>query len=98
LTKLKNYSNIKTMSIYCKLIGDSTMANHKFVTIEEVLDTDDWGLIINKNGELKGLYVPKGQEDDEVPQAIATLCEKYFNVNWADEDVFMETAGQNTLH
>jgi|TARA_B100001093_G_scaffold503857_1_gene558823 hypothetical protein len=86
------------MSIYCKLIGDSTMANHKFVTIEEVLDTDDWGLIINKNGELKGLYVPKGQEDDEVPQAIATLCEKYFNVNWADEDVFMETAGQNTLH
>ena len=84
------------MSIYCKLIGDSTMANHKFVAIEEVLDTDDWGLIINKNGDLKGLYVPKGQEDDEVPQAIATLCEKYFGVDWDDEDVF--TDQQNTLH
>ncbi len=84
------------MSIYCKLIGDSTMANHKFVAIEEVLDTDDWGLIINKNGDLKGLYVPKGQEDDEVPEAIASLCETYFGVDWTEEDVFMDR--QNTLH
>ena len=84
------------MSIYCKLIGDSMMANHKFVAIEDVLDTDDWGLIINKNGDLKGLYVPKGQEDDEVPEAIMTLCEKYFGVDWEEEVVFMER--QNTLH
>ena len=84
------------MSIYCKLIGDSMMANHEFVAIEDVLDTDDWGLIINKNGDLKGLYVPKGQEDDEVPQAIMTLCEKYFGVDWEEEDVFMDR--QNTLH
>ncbi len=84
------------MSIYCKLIGDSMMANHKFVAIEDVLDTDDWGLIINKNGDLKGLYVPKGQEDDEVPEAIMTLCEKYFGVDWEEEDVFMDR--QNTLH
>ena len=84
------------MSIYCKLIGDSMMANHKFVAIEDVLDTDDWGLIINKNGDLKGIYVPKGQEDDEVPEAIMTLCEKYFGVDWEEEDVFMDR--QNTLH
>ena len=84
------------MSIYCKLIGDSMMANHKFVAIEDVLDTDDWGLIINKNGDLKGLYVPKGQEDDEVPEAIMTLREKYFGVDWEEEDVFMDR--QNTLH
>ena len=84
------------MSIYCKLIGDSMMANHKFVAIEDVLDTDDWGLIINKNGDLKGLYVPKGQEDDEVPEAIMTLCEKYFGVDWEEEDVFIDR--QNTLH
>lgn len=72
------------------------MANHKFVAIEDVLDTDDWGLIINKNGDLKGLYVPKGQEDDEVPEAIMTLCEQYFGVDWKEEDVFMDR--QNTLH
>ena len=72
------------------------MAYHKFVAIEDVLDTDDWGLIINKNGDLKGLYVPKGQEDDEVPEAIMTLCEKYFGVDWEEEDVFMDR--QNTLH
>ena len=50
----------------------------------------------NKNGDLKGLYVPKGQEDDEVPEAIMTLCEKYFGVDWEEEDVFMDR--QNTLH
>ena len=53
-----NYSNIKTMSIYRKLFGEKKMA-HKYVSIERVLNSDDWGLIINKDGELKGLYLIK---------------------------------------
>ena len=56
-----NYSNIKTMSIYRKLFGEKKMA-HKYVSIERVLNSDDWGLIINKDGELKGLYIPAGRE------------------------------------
>ena len=87
-----NYSNIKTMSIYRKLFGEKKMA-HKYVSIEEVLNNDDWGLIINKDGELKGLYIPKGQTEDEVPIAIQTLCERFFGVDWQDEEIF-----ENTIH
>lgn len=32
------------------------MSDHKYVTMENVLEADDWGLIINENGDLKGLY------------------------------------------
>ena len=53
-----------------------------------------------ENGNVGGAEgvaaVPKGQEDDEVPEAIMTLCEKYFGVDWEEEDVFMDR--QNTLH
>ena len=51
------------------------------------------GLIINKDGELKGLYIPKGQTEDEVPIAIQTLCERFFGVDWQDEEIF-----ENTIH
>ena len=87
-----NYSNIKAMSIYRKLFGEKKMA-HKYVSIERVLNSDDWGLIINKDGELKGLYIPAGKDDDEVPFAIQTICEKFFGVDWADEEIF-----ENTIH
>ena len=80
------------MSIYRKLFGESTMA-HKYVSIEQVLTDDDWGLIINKDGELKGLYVPAGKEDENVPIAIQTICESYFGVDWQDEEIF-----ENTIH
>ena len=81
------------MSIYCKLFGDNKMADHKYVTMEEVLEADDWGLIINKNGELKGLYIPSGKHESMVPIAIQTICEKFFGVDWREEDVF-----ENTIH
>lgn len=71
------------------------MSDHKYVTMENVLEADDWGLIINENGDLKGLYIPSGKDDSEVPVAIQTICEKYFGVNWMHEDVFDERI---TLH
>ena len=42
------------------------MSDHKYVTMENVLEADDWGLIINENGDLKGLYIPAGKDDSEV--------------------------------
>ena len=44
--------------------------------MENVLEADDWGLIINENGDLKGLYIPAGKDDSEVPVAIQTTLRK----------------------
>ena len=60
----------------------------EYITMDEALEDDDWGLIITSTGELKGLYIPKGSEEKEVPEAIMQICEAYFGVDWDDADTF----------
>ena len=60
----------------------------EYITMEEALEDNDWGLIINTSGELKGIYVPRGSEDEQVPESIMQICEAYFGVDWAEEDTF----------
>ena len=62
------------MSTYCKLVGDKKMAKGKYITINEALDDDDWALIFDKQGDLKGLYIPRGSEESVVPKSIYEVC------------------------
>ena len=57
----------------------------EIVTFEDSLDEDDWGLIISKDGKLKGMFVPDGCDDDEVPDVIIELCKHYFGVDPTEE-------------
>lgn len=59
----------------------------KTMTFEESMEDDDYGLIIGKNGELKGLFIPEGEDEEQVPQAIVTFCKDYFGVDIADESL-----------
>jgi len=67
------------------------MAEQK-ITFEESLEDDDWGLIVSNTGELKGLFIPDGKDEDDVPEAIVKLCAAYFGVS---EEEFYEGA---TIH
>lgn len=67
---------------------DQTYKVPEYITLDDALEEDDWGLIINASGELKGIYIPKGSEDDEVPEAIVGICETYFGVDFDEEDLF----------
>ena len=60
----------------------------EYITMDDALEDDDWGLIINATGVLKGIYIPKGSEDEEVPEAIIGICETFFGVDWDEEDTF----------
>jgi len=62
-----------------------------YVTFEESLEDDDWGLIIGKNGNLKGMFIPEGQQEEWVPESIVEICEKYFGVD-------LDADNDNTLH
>jgi hypothetical protein len=66
------------------------MSNHKRsaqVKFDDALTKDDYGLIVSKDGELKGIWIPDGAEDaDEIPQPVAELCMQYFNIDPNTED------------
>lgn len=56
------------------------------IEFEEALEDDDWGLIISSDGKLKGLFIPDGKDEDEVPEAIVVLCQKYFGLDVFDQE------------
>jgi len=61
------------------------MSNHKrsaHISFDDTLTKDDYGLIVSKNGELKGIWIPDGADDaDEIPESIVQLCSQYFNID-----------------
>ena len=59
----------------------------------ETLEEDDYGLIIDKNGNIKGIWVPKHLEDvEQLPSSIVHACKLYFDVDPNDESNYQ------TLH
>ena len=54
---------------------------------ESSMSKDDFGLIIGKNGELKGLFVPESLNDelDFVPETIVAILEDVYGLDMGDE-------------
>jgi hypothetical protein len=61
------------------------MSNHKRtaqVNFDDALTKDDYGLIVSKDGQLKGIFIPDGADDaDEIPESIVALCTRYFDLD-----------------
>jgi hypothetical protein len=59
----------------------------KKVRFEDALGNDDFGLIIDKDGNLKGLFVPDNVDDelDFVPDSIVQILEKVYGMDMGDE-------------
>ena len=59
----------------------------EYVKFEDALTEDDYGLIIDgQSGELKGLWMPKGKEDEPIPDTIVDLCIHVFGIDPNDEE------------
>ena len=65
------------------------------ITFEESLEHDDWGLIIDKNGRLKGLFIPEGCNEDDVPESIIQVCCNQFGI---DPEEFCDDERPTILH
>lgn len=49
---------------------------------EEVLEEDDYGIIVGKDGSLKGIWIPQHLEDeDELPVSIVNLIRTVFGID-----------------
>ena len=66
------------------------------VTFEDSLGDEDWGLIISKDGKLKGLFIPDGKDEDDVPDEIIQLCIRYFGID--PEEFYGNSDDERTLH
>ena len=57
--------------------------SHKQVELEfkQSLSESDYGLIVGSDGALKGIWIPVGQEDAEIPDAIVSLCVARFGID-----------------
>ena len=59
--------------------------NHDFLGLEDTLDEDDYALIMSKDGTLKGIWIPSGSEDTDVPNAITDVIKHFWDVDANDE-------------
>ena len=66
-------------------------------TLEDQIGDEDWALIIGKDGNLKGMFIPDGADEDEVPESIVVIMEKYFGVDFSDDDDIGEPLS-DTIH
>jgi hypothetical protein len=66
-------------------------------TLEEQLGNDDWAIIIGSDGNLKGMFIPDGKDEEEVPESILYIMEKYFGIDFNEVDE-EETSDGHTLH
>ena len=57
--------------------------SHKQVELEfkKSLSDTDYGLIVGCDGALKGIWIPTGKENDDIPDAIVSLCIQRFGIN-----------------
>jgi len=60
------------------------MSNHKRptqISFDDSLTNEDYGQIIGKNGELKGIWVPDGADSNVIPPRVVQVCSRYFNID-----------------
>jgi len=48
---------------------------------EDALGERDYGLIISEEGKLKGIWIPEGQDDEEIPDAVVEICKMFFGID-----------------
>jgi hypothetical protein len=69
------------------------MANHDYMGFSKTLEEDDYGIIIGKDGVIKGIWVPHHLENEkEIPATIAEICEINFGVDPNNRN------GYHTIH
>ena len=43
--------------------------------LSELMSDDDWALIFGPDGKIKGIFIPQGKEEDDVPREVLVMLE-----------------------
>ena len=75
------------------------MTKQKDLTLEEQLGETDWAIIIGNDGNLKGIFIPQGMDEELVPESIVQIMAQYFGVDFEEEiEEAIELPPGETLH
>jgi len=67
--------------------------SHDYLEFSDTLSGDEYGLIVDQFGNIKGIWVPKHLEgQDALPLTISELCKEYFGIDPNDKST------QHTIH
>ena len=56
--------------------------------LSELMGEDDWALIFGSNGKIKGIFIPEGKEEDDVPSEVLVMLESAgINLYEPDEEI-----------
>ena len=55
-------------------------------SLYDQMNEDDWALIIGSDGNLKGMFIPEGKDEEQVPYSIVHIMEKYFGIDFSEDD------------
>lgn len=60
--------------------------SHDYIEFHRTLEDDDYGIVVNRNGNVKGIWVPRElATEEEIPATIARLCIEYFGIDPNDD-------------
>jgi hypothetical protein len=66
---------------------------HDYLEFSDVLDNNEYGLIVSPEGDIKGIWVPAHLENQpRLPANICKMCVEYFGVDPND------TSALHTIH
>ena len=71
---------------------------NNLLTLEEQLGEDDWAIIIGQDGNLRGIFIPNGKDEDLVPESIVRIMANYFGVEFDEEMKDEESSDGQTIH
>lgn len=58
------------------------MTTKQKIDFEDALDEDDYGMIIGRDGRLKGLFIPDVMEkEDYIPEEIVQILHRVYGIN-----------------
>jgi hypothetical protein len=60
--------------------------SHDFMGFEDTLEEDDYGFMLDRQGRLKGIWIPTTHEDEDVPDAIVQLLKDHWGIDPNDEN------------
>lgn len=67
----------------------SDKTHNQWVVFNETLNDDDYGLVVDKRGFVKGIWIPeKLVNETEVPETIAKICLEYFGLDPNSESAY----------
>ena len=72
------------------------MSDEEKQSLYDQIGEDDWALIIGSDGNLKGMFIPEGKDEDEVPESIVYIMENYYGIDFNEDEE--ESSDGQTIH